>query len=77
MFLTIKQCTRAKINCLKWNQFFVWKCIWHWITYKGWYTIKPEQPTNQDNSSIWPRDGSLQIGPGSDGNELYTFNSLV
>ena len=27
------------IICIKW--------IWHWITYKGWYAIKPKQPTNQ------------------------------
>ena len=21
--------------------------IWRWMTYKGWYAIKPKQPTNQ------------------------------
>ena len=34
-------------------EIFGWICmyvcidrIWRWMTYKGWYTIKPKQPTN-------------------------------
>ena len=42
-------------------EIFGWICmyvyidrIWHWMTYKGWYAIKPNQPTNQPTMGVHP-----------------------
>ena len=39
-FLTFKLCTHAKLNCFKLNCLYLWKWIWHFITYGGWYALK-------------------------------------
>ena len=27
--------------------------IWRWMTYKGWYAIKPKQPTNNEDDEFY------------------------
>ena len=43
MFLTIKLCTHAKLSKIELIIYIKW--IWCWITYNGWYAIKPNQLT--------------------------------
>ena len=65
LFLTFELCTYVKLNCLKWNCFYILlsvkktvliyvkKWIWHWVTWNGWYVIKPNQ-TNQKQAKLIP-----------------------
>ena len=46
-FFLLWNCTHAKLGCLILNWQFLWKSMWHWMTYNGWYTIKTNQPTNK------------------------------
>ena len=42
------------LNWIVWNRtvYLCKKWIWHWITYKGWYAIKPKQPTTNHCSAM-------------------------
>ena len=50
--------------------------IWRWRSYKGWYAIKPNQPTNQQNLPIDTRFDLVQFYGVSTIVVFFNFKSI-